>query len=198
MDLGIKEIEKALEMLGNELQVKEDEKYSIVICGGAALIITKMRERFTKDIDVLGIIEINNEKLTIKYLNEFPIEFQEAKEKIEKFLNLPTNWINTGPKDLVKFGLPIGFTKRLIKKSYGKNLDVYFSSRKDQICFKLYASVDSGPGRHTKDLLGLKPTLNEIKKAAKWAITQDPSISFKMELKSMLKNIGYNEIAERI
>ena len=58
----------------------------------------------------------------------------------------------TGPADLLKYGLPEGFKERLQTKIYGQELTVHYISRVDQIHFKVYASVDSGPGRHVDDL----------------------------------------------
>ena len=76
----------------------------------------------------------------------------EAAAVVAKTLNLPEDWLNTGPADLFRMGLPEGFENRLIVRVFGTHLTVHFIGRLDQIHFKLYASVDRG-GYHIEDLL---------------------------------------------
>ena len=111
--------------------------------------------------------------------------------------DLPENWLNLGPASQVESGLPEGFEERLVRKPYGESLTIYFISRIDQIHFKLYAAVDRGE-YHVQDLHALKPTQEEMERAAKWVITQDVSITFKLLLKDFLEVQGYGAIAERI
>lgn len=60
----------------------------------------------------------------------------------------------------------------------------------EQICFKLYASVDQGPNsKHFTDLATLKPTKDELQKAKSWCITQDVSESFELEINKALESI---------
>ncbi len=75
---------------------------------------------------------------------------------------------------------------------------MHFIERLDQIHFKVYAAVDSGPGRHIDDLRTLNPTEEEIELAAKWAMTHDPSEEFCETLKDMLRRIGYESVANRV
>jgi len=85
----------------------------------------------------------------------------------------------------------------LKKKVYGRCLTILFVDRKDQIFFKLYATLDRG-GYHETDLFRLRPTESELLSASRWVLTQDISEGFKEILISFLKNHGYNNIAERI
>ena len=69
--------------------------------------------------------------------------------------------------------LPEGFQDRLDPLHFG-GLTLYCASRFDQICFKLYASVDQGPNsKHFEDLKHLQPTGRKLKKAAIWCQTHD-------------------------
>jgi len=68
----------------------------------------------------------------------------------------------------------------------------------DQVYFKVFAAVDSGPGRHVEDLMELKPSPDEMEKAALWAMTHDRSLEFQMVLVSMLRQMGFKDVAERI
>ena len=68
-------------------------------------------------------------------------------------------------------------------------------NRIDQIHFKVFAAVDSGPGRHVDDLRELRPSPDEIEKAAFWAMTHDRSVEFRMVLVSMLRQMGFKDVA---
>lgn len=94
-------------------------------------------------------------------------------------------------------GLPEGLEDRLQTKGFGNSLIVHFIGRLDQIYFKLYASVDRG-GYHIDDLLQLSPTENELLEAARWSKTHDVSEGYDMMLRSLLKQLGFDHVAERI
>ena len=89
------------------------------------------------------------------------------------------------------------YIKRLTLKKYGKNLSIGFISRHDQIFFKLYASIDRG-GYHVDDLIKLKPTEKELLYACKWVCEQDTSKAFAILLQSMLKQIGFKDVAGKL
>ena len=85
----------------------------------------------------------------------------------------------------------------MVKRVYGQYLTIYFTSRIDQIHFKLYASVDQD-GYHVQDLFALEPTENEMEMAAKWVLTQDVSEVFRALVKDFLEKHHYGDTAERI
>ena len=99
---------------------------------------------------------------------------------------------------IFQLGLPEGIASRLHSRSYGDRLTVHFIGRLDQIHLKLYAAVDSGEGTHLDDLLSLKPDDVELETAARWAMTHDVSPGFRMILKDMLRQFGYEAVANRI
>ena len=69
--------------------------------------------------------------------------------------------------------------------------DLQIADRRDQIFFKLYAAVDQGPrSKHIEDLRRLKPTADELRAAAAWARTHDPSVAFRVELRGALRDLG--------
>lgn len=87
-------------------------------------------------------------------------------------------------------GLPPGFTDRLVAHRFGP-LVVHVAARIDQIAFKLYAAVDQGPrSKHFADLRALAPTASELRGAAAWARTHDPSAPFASELAAALRELG--------
>lgn len=100
------------------------------------------------------------------------------------------NWLNSGPTDLPKWGLPDGLLSRVVTRRYVPALTVHFAGRLDQIHFKLYAMVDQAGGRHEADLRALDPSPEELIAAARWTVTQDPSPGYRMVLKEALSSLG--------
>lgn len=103
---------------------------------------------------------------------------------------LAPNWLNPGPTSLLYFGLPEGFGQRETVRRFG-GLTLHVASREDQICFKLYASVDQGPqSKHAADLQKLRPSPEERRWAGEWCRTQDPSDGFAQQLELALRAFG--------
>lgn len=119
-----------------------------------------------------------------------PRPLAEAALQVAQALDLPDDWLNTGPASLMDFGLPAGWEERIEVRQYG-GLEVHIPSRFDQVCFKLYAAVDRGPDdKHFKDLQLLKPSPEELRTAARWTVTHDPSEGFRKELIGCLSTLG--------
>jgi hypothetical protein len=78
-------------------------------------------------------------------------------------------------------------------RHYGSGLSIGFISRRDQIFLKLHAAVDRDGGRHLQDLIELAPTKTELRDAAAWTLTQDPSEGFLFNLNMLLKQIGHED-----
>lgn len=178
------EISHLLQEVGNIYDQLKGPPLSIGICGGAALILTDMVPRTTTDIDLL-------------YPLELPPQFIEAATIVAASHALPQKWINQGPKDLYTMGLPDGYESRATPLKLGHNITAYLAGRRDQIFFKIYAAVDRA-GYHVDDLLQLSPNDEEIFEAAKWSMTHDVSDEFRNILKSMLTQLGYDHIAQKI
>ena len=190
-----KNLEFYMKALNSQLKII-NKRIELVVCGGSALAAIGLVNRTTNDVDVLGIVERSDSKLIINRAS-FPKWFKSSIKKVARNFNLPPNWINAGPTSLVDFGLPRGLEERLIGKRFGDYLTVYYISRIDQIFLKLYASVDRG-GYHIDDLMKLKPTNEEIEAAARWSMTHDVSEGYRELLKSLLRRLGFNEVAKRI
>ena len=191
---NVEEIFKALDL---QIKVNGGFPISLVVCGGTALAALRLVRRTTKDVDVLAKVTISGRKIKIEKINRFPDWFLRAAEVVKRDFNLPDNWINLGPAAQIDSGLPPGFEERLIKRTYGKYLTIYYISRIDQIYFKLYASIDRD-SYHIQDLIKLEPSELEIENAAKWLLTQDASIEFRALLKDFIRGIGYGKIADKI
>ncbi len=154
--------------------------------------------RTTKDVDVLGEVEVSEKDgLILHEMKEMPVWLEKAAEKVGRDFDLPKNWFNLGPASQLETGVPDGFEERLQENRYGKNLTIYFISREDQIYFKLYASLDRA-GYHIDDLFALNPSKDELESAVKWVLGQDVSDEFREITKSFLRKYGYDDIAARI
>jgi hypothetical protein len=170
-----------LSALGEQLEAA-GAAAEIVVIGGSGLIALGMIDRATRDVDIVALREGDR----LVSATPLPASLLTARDRVSTDFGLAEDWLNPGPTDLLDFGLPEGFVERLESHRYGDALKVHFASRIDQIHFKLYALVDSGPGRHESDLRALSPTADELLAAASWARTHDPSPGFKGILENVL------------
>ncbi len=190
---------EALQLLGGILdRDKLAKPIHFVVCGGSSLLMKGLVARTTRDVDIIAYISTKDKPGALQYASVIPDFLANAALRVAADLGLDANWLNTGPRNLLQYGLPEGFIDRLHTKHYGNKLTVSFIDRLDQIHFKVYAAVDTGPGRHVNDLLALQPTGEEIELAAKWTLLQDPSPEFAQLLISMLKALHYESVIDRL
>jgi hypothetical protein len=194
-------IRQALDALAKRLEFSGAPSTEIAVCGGAALFLRGLMSRHvTKDVDAFGIIERKPDG-TPRIVKKKPLPeylLREA-EIVAKDLGLPQDWLNEGPADIVDLGLPEGLESRLHPVVFGPKLTVHFLDRIDQIHFKLYAATDQGAdSRHMADLMALKPTAEELERAARWSMTHDISEGYRMTLQGCLKFMGHADVADRI
>lgn len=157
-----------------------------MIAGGSGLLLLGFIQRATKDVDVLGLSTDDQ----IRSANPLPHDLVEAVRDVGAALGLAPDWLNAGPTDLLESGLPSGFVERLSVRTFG-SLTVHLASRFDQVCFKLYATVDQGPrSKHADDLRQLVPSTEELLEAARWTMTHDGSDAFRAELLGALRFFG--------
>jgi hypothetical protein len=180
IDLLLGALAEQMQMLGALVE--------IVVIGGSALTALGLVKRATRDVDVLAIAE-NGE---LRVAEPLPQALLAARAAVAADFGLAGNWLNAGPADLLKWGLPEAFMSRMVTRSYGTALIVHFAGRFDQIHFKLFAMVDQGGGRHEADLRALNPTQDELT-AARWSITQDPSPGYRTVLVDALRVLGVDD-----
>ncbi|MBS1882210.1 MAG: hypothetical protein JSS97_04560 [Actinobacteria bacterium] len=189
-DITSKSIDVLLDALGEQL-ASRGERYELVVIGGSALLALGLVERTTRDVDIVALRCGED----LDEARPLPKGLQDASDLVARDFSLPSNWLNPGPTDLLRFGLPDGFVDRLQRRGYGKSLVVYLTSRYDQIHFKLYAAVDQGPGKHEADLRALAPSKDELLAAARWSRTQDPSEGYARVLRGALASFGVADAA---
>ncbi len=187
MSIDLKGLEGALNILG-QLLADRNLQYEVVAIGGGSLLLLGLIERTTRDLDLVALMK---ERELIS-ANPLPQSFIKAVKEVGQALHLGNDWINIGPASLLEAGLPSGFIQRLHARKYNA-LTVYLADRFDQICFKLYASVDQGPkSKHFFDLCTLKPSLQELNQAKAWCLSQDSSSEFAQDLNEAVKRICAN------
>jgi hypothetical protein len=165
------------------------EPFELVVIGGSGLLVLGAVDRATRDVDVVALRRDSK----LERPNPLPESLAAARDRVARDFSLPSDWLNPGPASLLDFDLPDGFLNRLESRSYGEYLTVHFASRLDQIHFKLYAAVDQGPGRHSQDLEALSPTSDELRQAARWTRTHDPSPGFEDILRQVLLHYGVDD-----
>jgi len=181
-------LEDALGMLG-QLLLDRGHRFEVVAVGGGGLLLIGLIDRPTKDLDLVALRDAG----TLTSASELPRPLAEAVEDVARVLDLAPDWVNGGPTSLLRFGLPEGFLDRVERREYG-GLVISLASRFDQIHFKLYAAADDRPGgKHHVDLKRLRPTHDELRAAASWTRTHDPSEGFAIMLAGVLRAFGLDE-----
>lgn len=184
MKMDFTGLDKALTVLG-QLLADRNHHYEIVAIGGGCLLLLGLTIRPTRDLDLVALMKEGQ----LISADPLPKPLQQAASEVGKIFGFENDWLNIGPSTLFDMGLPPGFMSRVHKRDY-KGLTVYLADRLDQVYFKLYASVDYGPqSKHYIDLIGLKPTHNELEEAKKWCMTHDVSSTFASELEKALESI---------
>src|SRR5262245_17812207 len=150
MDITGETVDVILGALADQLQSLGDQQ-EIVVIGGSALTALGLIKRPTKDVDLLAIANDGE----LRSAEPLPEALLTARARVARDFDLDENWLNSGPTDLLKWGLPDGFLPRVVTRRYGPALTVHFAGRLDQIHFKLYAMVDQAGGRHEADLRAL-------------------------------------------
>lgn len=166
-------------------------RFELVVIGGAGLTIIGLVDRPTRDVDVVALLDGG----VLRFAKPLPDVLIEARDAVAADFGVAEGWLNSGPGDLLRWGLPEGFVGRLKRHEVGSALVLHVASRLDQIHFKLYAFVDQGSGRHEEDLRALEPTATELTAAARWTITQDPSEGYRQELLAALRYLGVEDVA---
>lgn len=175
---------EALSALGETLRFR-GASAELAIIGGSGLLLLGLVRRTTQDVDVVGVLR-NGELARAEPL---PAAVHAAAIDVAAALDLPTEWLNPGPTDLLRFGLPAGFLERAHARRFG-SLVVHVASRVDQIHFKLFAAVDQGVrSKHMADLRTLAPQRGELLAAARWCRVKDPSVGFLAALQSLLTHL---------
>jgi hypothetical protein len=174
--------------LAEQLRLLADQQ-ELVVIGGSALTALGLVKRATRDVDLVAVAQDGE----LRSAEPLPETLRVARDRVARDFDLDGNWLNSGPTDLLMWGLPDGFLTRVVTRRYGQALAVHFAGRLDQIHFKLYAMVDQAGGRHEADLRALQPSAEELIAAARWSMTHDPSPGYRTVLKEALSALGVED-----
>ncbi len=185
MSFDTSSLTTALEALGELLQERQ-LSYNLVVIGGGSLLLQGLLRRPTVDLDVVALATESE----YRSAEPLPLALTQAVREVGTLFGLSESWLNAGPADLLRFGLPKGFEKRCELQRYS-TLTLQLAGRLDQIAFKLYAAVDQGPtSKHFLDLQDLGASPEELLHGARWAITHDTSEPFRDQLSQALEALG--------
>jgi hypothetical protein len=163
--------------------------YGLVVIGGAALLALDLIQRTTRDVDVVALVQAGEFLSAV----DLPEGLLAARNRVASDLGVGDDWLNSGPAEMLRLGLPDGFETRWTTQRYGPALTVLWASRFDQIHFKLYAAVDQA-GKHLRDLEALEPQHDELIAAARWTRQHDPSEGFLEPLCQALAYFGIQDV----
>lgn len=157
MALGVTEWERAIFLLGEELERLGAAPYRLVVCGGAALLATGVVSRVTRDVDVLAARgEVDGE---ISCACPLPEEIRNAVADVAVELDLPANWLNAATSMLIGplEDLPKEVWQDMEERSYGACLRISYVGRRGQIFLKFRALAGRAEDRDADDLKALAP-----------------------------------------
>src|ERR1700733_1142284 len=104
-----------LEALAQQLSVA-GSSFDLVVIGGSALLARGLVDRATRDVDVVALASPDGLRSAVA----LPSELLAAVERVARDFEVPTDWLNNGPADLLLFGLPSGFESRWETRTYGE------------------------------------------------------------------------------
>src|SRR6266540_1896817 len=87
--------------LGEQLAAR-GERIELVVIGGSGLLALGLTSRATRDVDVVALLSGR----TLANPRPLPPGVVEARDQVARDFNLPEDWLNAAPADLLDFGLP--------------------------------------------------------------------------------------------
>lgn len=179
------------------------EPIELLVCGGVAMALQELNDRTTKDVDVLG--EWDSTLLEVTSLDEFPENVKSCIRRVAgnhpELSGFGEKWINLGPTQLARQGLPEGYASRLRSIQFGTTLTLHLLNRVDLIPLKLYAASDRFSSRqaiHFADLRLLKPTFEELDAALDWVRKLKDSDEKRPEIQNVLERLGFHDLANYV
>jgi hypothetical protein len=189
-------IDRFLTALGEHLAASGEPPLDLVVCGGTAMNALGYASRPTQDVDVVALLEVGTSALRMS--EPLPPHLVTACRQVADDFGVPAGWLNSGPADLLRLGLPAGCAERLVPRAYGTHLTLHYLVREDLIPLKLYAWADTRTARHADDLRLLKPTTDEWREAARWVLTHNEPDGFLPLLAWALRQFGADDVADRL
>ena len=116
-------LDLTLRSLAIRLEQNGAQPVVLVVCGGSALILSRLIARTTRDVDIVALIRDSE----LCAPAPMPAELQQAATEVAEDLGLPEDWLNNGPSrdegGLFQKGLPGGLQERLSQRSFGNRFE---------------------------------------------------------------------------
>ena len=190
MDLFREDIDRLLMAVGEQLTVS-GASASIVVVGGAALVMAGYVSRTTRDVDIIARVEQTEEGQRLVNSEPLPTSLSDAIKKVARDFSLSEDWMNTAIGGQWELSSPADLIRSIRWRRY-EALNVGFVDRGALIALKLFAAVDQGDESvHFQDLLVLDPNESELRTAEEWVRQQDASEVFQQlvaEATSTIRN----------
>jgi hypothetical protein len=184
------DLEAPLKALG-DLLAGQGRRFAIVVVGGAALNLLGLVKRTTVDVDVLALADPDSAEpgTDLVPARQLPRELAASAARVARDYGLDPEWLNCKVAEHGSVSFPEGMATRLHWRAYG-GLMVGLVDRRDLVCYKLHAAADRDAASvHCQDLLALRPSDEELERAAEWARAQDPSPGFAKVLAEVLERV---------
>jgi hypothetical protein len=114
--LNTKRLSEALGLLSKLLDAEGAEPEHLVIIGGSALIALDLVSPSTRDVDIMADVDPEKGLVDPRPMSQ---ALQRAARQVAMELDLDGKWLNTGPADQLRTGLPEGFLTRLTTREIG-------------------------------------------------------------------------------
>jgi hypothetical protein len=115
---GASRADELLGALGEQLAAA-GQQFDLVVIGGSALLALGLVKRTTRDVDVLAIAGPEG----LIPADPLPSPLVDARDRVARDFGLLADWLNPGPTELLRFGLPDGFLSRVETRTYGPGAD---------------------------------------------------------------------------
>jgi hypothetical protein len=184
--------ERALFLLGEELERRGATPCHLVVCGGTALLATGVVSRVTRDVDVLATRGEVDGEISCAY--PLPEEIRNAAADVAVELGLPANWVNAATSMLIGplEDLHKEIWQDLEERSYASCLRISYVGRGGQIFLKFRALAGRAEDRDADDLKALSPDAATCRRAIDW-VRQTGAIDAAGEkrLQKILTELGH-------
>jgi hypothetical protein len=204
MTLSASNLPTLLRQLHDALVLEDAAPIDWIVCGGSALSLQALTGRTTQDVDVLAHWRADTLEAVAPGSFAAPVaraidRVAEAHATLRRRDGSGRRWVNLGPQEIARQGLPEGFAGRLVTFRIGERLTLHLLGRLDLIALKLYAASDDLGDRqqvHIGDLVRLAPTAAELAFALEWVLTRpDPEHRIRPSLKRLLQELGHDDLA---
>lgn len=183
----------ALSLLGEFLAEGVSPPVWLVVGGGSALLMQRLSNRPTKDVDVMALREWEGNVISAYPL---PTAVKDAAAKVARELRLNSDWLN-GAASLHGFDLsllPSSFWQEIDTREYGLNLKISFIGRPGLILLKLSAALGRDQRRDIEDLLTLKPNRAETEQSLRWVLRHIHGTTTHPKLHPLLQELGHADL----